>query len=235
MMKDKVVVITGVARGIGQRLAEGFENLGAHVYGIDILENPYMMGDLKDDAVLIALKEHVLSKHKTIDILINNAVLSSGGIDSCDRQGFEDALNVGVIAPFRLSQLFKDHFSEGGSIINMSSTRYRLSQPDTESYTAVKGAITSLTHALAVSLAGKVRVNAIAPGWIDCSDTLWDPQDHHQHPVKRIGSPEDILNTVLFLGSDMSSFVTGEVIHVDGGMSKQMIYHNDYGWTYNGE
>ncbi len=118
------------------------------------------------------------------------------------------------------------------SIVNISSTRYNMSQTNTESYTATKGGITSLTHALAVSLAGKARVNAIAPGWIDTTESTLSNADHMQHPVGRVGVPLDIVNAVMFLCSDKSSFITGQVLPVDGGMSKLMIYHEDNGWTY---
>lgn len=115
-----------------------------------------------------------------------------------------------------------------------------MSQPDTESYTAAKGAITSLTHALSISLSGKVRVNSISPGWIDTSnyktppisDINFDESDLAQHPSGRVGAPEDIASMVMYLCSDEAGFITGENINIDGGMTHQMIYHNDFGWTY---
>ena len=106
-----------------------------------------------------------------------------------------------------------------------------MSQPRTESYTAAKGGIEALTHALAVSLAGRVRVNSISPGWIDTSYTLYEGADAVQQPAGRVGNPMDIANMVLFLCSEKTGFITGENICIDGGMTKHMIYHGDNGWT----
>ena len=105
-----------------------------------------------------------------------------------------------------------------------------MSQPQTESYTAAKGGIAALTHALAVSLAGKVRVNSVSPGWIDTSNTTYQGPDAIQQTVGRVGIPMDIANMVLFLCSNKASFITGENICIDGGMTHQMIYHGDNGW-----
>lgn len=108
-----------------------------------------------------------------------------------------------------------------------------MSQADTESYTAAKGAISSLTHAMAVTLRGKARVNSISPGWIDTTNSEFSSADKLQHLVNRAGVPKDIVNAVMFLCSEKSSFITGQDIVVDGGMTKQMIYHDDYDWYYN--
>ena len=122
------------------------------------------------------------------------------------------------------------HFAEGAAIVNISSSRDRMSQSQTESYTAAKGDIAALTHALAVSLAGKVRANSISPGWIDTTGTDFDGPDAIQQPVGRVGNPMDIANMVLYLCSDKAGFITGENICIDGGMTRQMIYHGDNGW-----
>jgi NAD(P)-dependent dehydrogenase (short-subunit alcohol dehydrogenase family) len=106
-----------------------------------------------------------------------------------------------------------------------------MSQPQTESYTAAKGGIAALTHALAVSLAGKARVNSISPGWIDTTDSVFEGADALQQPSGRVGNPMDIANMVMYLCSDMSSFINAENICIDGGMTRQMIYHGDNGWT----
>ena len=153
------------------------------------------------------------------------------GIDSCSYDEFNYALRVGVTAPFYLSKLFLPYFSKDGAIVNISSSRDRMSQPYTESYTAAKGGISALTHALAVSLAGRVRVNSISPGWIDTDFTVYTGADAVQQPVHRVGTPLDIANMVLFLCSDKAGFITGENICIDGGMTKQMIYSGDYGWS----
>ena len=128
-------------------------------------------------------------------------------------------------------QLFLPYFSPGGAIVNISSSRDRMSQPQTESYAAAKGGIAALTHALAVSLGGKLRVNSISPGWIDTSCREYTGPDAFQHPAGRVGTPLDIANMALYLCSDKAGFITGENICIDGGMTKQMIYHNDFGWT----
>ena len=106
-----------------------------------------------------------------------------------------------------------------------------MSQPQTESYAAAKGGIAALTHALAVSLGGKLRVNSISPGWIETSCREYTGPDAFQHPAGRVGTPLDIANMALYLCSDKAGFITGENICIDGGMTKQMIYHNDFGWT----
>ena len=136
-----------------------------------------------------------------------------------------------MTAPVYLSELFDPHFAEGASIVNISSSRDRMSQPETESDTAAKGGISALTHALSVSLAGKVRVNSISPGWIDNNYTVYEGADAVQQPAGRVGNPPDIANMVLYLCSDMAGFITGENICIDGGMTHQMIYHGDHGWS----
>ena len=156
------------------------------------------------------------------------------GIDECTYEEFQYALSVGVTAPFYLSKLFTAHFAPGGIIINISSSRDRMSQPQTESYTAAKGGIAALTHALAVSLAGRVRVNSISPGWIDTDYREYEGPDATQQPAGRVGNLMDIAHMVLFLCSDKAGFITGENICIDGGMTRQMIYHGDWGWRLDG-
>lgn len=229
--KDKVVVVTGGANGIGKCIAEEFRKQGDSVCVIDKAEGEHYIGDISDKAVLEDFVKSVIDQYGHIDYLINNAIPLSKGITECTYEEFEYAQRVGVIAPFYLAKLFKPYFSKGGSIINISSSRDRMSQPETESYTAAKGGIAALTHALAVSLAGKVRVNSISPGWIDTDDMEYTGPDAEQHPVGRVGNPLDIANMVLFLCSEKAGFITGENICIDGGMTKNMIYHGDYGWN----
>ena len=228
--KGKVAVVTGGANGIGKCIAEEFAKQGALVEVIDKAPGDHYVGDISDKNVLEAFARHVIDKHGKIDYLINNALSLMKGIDECSYEEFEYALSVGVTAPFYLAKLFVPHFAEGGSIINISSSRDRMSQPQTESYTAAKGGIAALTHALAVSLSGKVRVNSISPGWIDTSYKVYEGPDAVQQPAGRVGNPLDIANTVLFLCSEKAGFITGENICVDGGMTKLMIYHGDNGW-----
>ena len=231
--KNKVAVVTGGARGIGKCICEKFREAGATVCVIDLLPNDYFVGDLADKATLERFAEKVISDFGHVDYLINNAASKSHGITNGSYEDFEYAQRVGVTAPFYLSKLFAPYFAEGASIVNISSSRDRMSQPETESYTAAKGGISSLTHALAVSLAGKVRVNSISPGWIDNNYTVYEGADAIQQPCGRVGNPPDIANMVLYLCSDMAGFITGENICIDGGMTKQMIYHGDHGWSLN--
>lgn len=229
--KDKVAVITGGARGIGRCIREQFESAGAVVCVIDLLENDFFVGDLADKNTLERFAEKVIADYGHVDYLVNNAIPKMCGINSCSYEDFEYALKVGVTAPFYLSKLFAPHFAEGASIVNISSSRDRMSQPQTESYTAAKGGIAALTHALAVSFAGKVRVNSISPGWIDTSYQVYEGPDAMQQPCGRVGNPLDIANMVLFLCSDKAGFITGENICIDGGMTRLMVYHGDNGWS----
>ena len=230
MFSGKVVAVTGGANGIGKCIAQEFEKLGAHVHVIDKAEGEHFAGDLADKDTLERFVRHVIDAHGHIDVLVNNALPIMRGIGECSYEEFEYALAVGVTAPFYLSKLFAPHFAPGASIINISSSRDRMSQPQTESYTAAKGGIAALTHALAVSLAGKVRVNSISPGWIDTAYTVYDGPDAVQQPAGRVGNPQDIAQMDLFLCSDKAGYITGENICIDGGMTRLMIYHGDHGW-----
>ena len=229
--QDKVVVITGGAGGIGKCIAEEFQKQGAHVCVIDCADGDHYVGDIGDKAVLEDFAQTVINTYGHVDVLVNNAPPSFIGIDACSYEQFQNALAVGVTAPFYLSKLFAPHFAPGASIINISSSRDRMSQPQSESYTAAKGGIAALTHALAVSLAGRVRVNSISPGWIDCSYAVYEGADAIQQPAGRVGNPMDIANMVLFLASEKAGFITGENICIDGGQTRLMIYHGDHGWT----
>ena len=226
----KVVVVTGGAQGIGRCIAEQFEAAGATVCVIDRQEGPHYVGDLADRGTLERFASWVIAEYGHVDYLINNALPLMKGLDDCTYDEFQYALSVGVTAPFYLTKLFAPHFAVGAAIVNISSSRDRMSQPQTESYTAAKGGIAALTHALAVSLAGRVRVNSISPGWIDTAFTVYDGPDALQQPAGRVGHPLDIAHMVLFLCSDRAGFITGENICIDGGMTRQMVYHGDHGW-----
>ncbi|MEE1199333.1 MAG: SDR family oxidoreductase [Christensenellales bacterium] len=245
----KTAVLTGGANGIGRCTVEALIREGYYVYTIDLdaerlrsLVDCYPdrisvhVGDVASQADLDAFLGKINAK--AVDVLINNACFGHGGLFSCDYAGFSHGLAMGVTAPFYLTQQLLPLFRPGASVINIASTRSFMSQPDTESYTAAKGGISALTHALCVSLSGRIRVNAISPGWIETSP--WhagapapDPSeaDRKQHPAGRIGTPEDIVHAILFLISEEASFIDGQNLIIDGGMTRQMIYHNDYGWT----
>ena len=232
MTNGKVAVITGGAHGIGKAVAESFRADGVTVHIIDKTLGDWFVGDVGDKDTLERFAKHVIEQSGHVDYLINNALPIMKGIDECSYEDFQYALSVGVTAPFYLTKLLMPVLSDGASIINISSSRDRMSQPKTESYTAAKGGIAALTHALAISLAGKARVNSISPGWIDTTDTEIIGADALQQPVGRVGTPEDIAEMVKFLCSDKAGFITGENICIDGGMTRQMIYHGEHGWTY---
>ena len=229
--QDKIVVITGAVQGIGRCIRQEFEKEGAIVCTFDIQENDYFQGDLSDKATLEQFTAKVIQEYGRVDYLINNAAPLFRGIEEASYEDFSQALAVGVTAPFYLSKLFLPYFAPGACIINISSSRDRMSQPQTETYSAAKGGISALTHALAVSLAGKVRVNSISPGWIDNQYQVYEGADAIQQPVGRVGNPLDIAHMVLFLCSDKAGFITGENICIDGGMTRQMIYHGEHGWS----
>ena len=234
MFRDKVAVVTGAAQGIGRCIREEFEKQGAKVCVIDVQENDYFVGDLADKATLDRFAEKVIADFGHVDCLVNNAAPLFKGIDICSYEEFEYAQRVGVTAPFYLAKLFAPYFAPGASIVNISSSRDRMSQPQSESYTAAKGGIHALTHGLAVSLAGRVRVNSISPGWIDTAYRVYEGPDAIQQPAGRVGNPLDIAHMVLFLCSDKAGFITGENICIDGGMTRLMIYHDDHGWKLEG-
>ncbi len=230
--EKKAAVITGGAQGIGKRIREMFEAEGAYTEVIDIREGDWYTGDLSDPAVIEAFVKYVTDKYGHIDYLINNALPKMKGINECSYDEFMNALAVGTAAPFYLTKLFLPYFREGASVVNISSSRDRMSQLQTESYTAAKGGISALTPALAVSLGPKIRVNSVSPGWIDTSYTVYSGPDALQQPCGRVGTPDDIANMVLYLCSKKAGFITGENICIDGGMTKLMIYHDDHGWRY---
>ena len=190
------------------------------------------MGDIGDETMLRLFAEKVIAEYGRVDCLINNAPPLFKGIRECTYDEFNYALRVGVSAAFLLTQLFMPYFAPGASVINISSSRDRMSQPQSESYAAAKGGISALTYALAVSLAGKVRVNSISPGWIDTNYTVYEGADAVQQSAGRVGNPRDIAHMVLFLCSEKAGFITGENICIDGGQTRLMVYHNDFGWTY---
>ena len=233
--KDKVAVVTGGAQGIGLCIAQEFRKAGARVCVIDRQPGDHFVGDISDKLVLERFAGEVVARFGRVDFLINNALPIMKGIDECSYEDFQYALSVGVTAPFYIAKLFAPHFAEGAAIVNISSSRDRMSQPQTESYTAAKGGIAALTHALAVSFAGKVRVNSISPGWIDTGFKVYEGPDAVQQPAGRVGNPLDIANMVLYLCSDKAGFITGENICIDGGMTRLMIYHGDNGWSLDSE
>ena len=232
MFRNKVIVITGGAGGIGKCIAEEFTKEGAQVCVIDAAPGDHFVGDIGCKETLEAFAAQVIEKYGRVDVLVNNAPPLFIGIENCSYEQFQQSLNIGVTAAFYLTKLFLPYFAPGASILNLSSSRDRMSQPQSESYTAAKGGIAALTHSLAVSLAGKVRVNSISPGWIDTDYTVYEGPDAIQQPAGRVGHPLDIAHMALFLASEKAGFITGENICIDGGQTRLMIYHGDHGWSY---
>ncbi|MCL1787483.1 MAG: SDR family oxidoreductase [Defluviitaleaceae bacterium] len=255
---NKRAIVTGGAGGIGRTIVEYLLKAGCRVIIIDLdapdkfvfmknLPHPLagglptrppsiFQGDIADRQTL---EKFVDSLSGPIDFLIHNACASRGGLLSgCTWEDFEYIQRVGVTAPYYLTQqlLSRNLLNPGASVVNIASTRAFQSQADTESYSAAKGGIIALTHAMAVSLAGRARVNAISPGWIDTAEApSHSGPDQAQHPAGRVGKPQDVAEMVLFLcDNDRAGFITGENIVIDGGMSRLMVYHGDMGWTYSG-
>lgn len=243
-MKDKLFVITGGGNGIGKAIASHVLQSSGRVAIIDIDvckiteefakygENATIFcGDLSVKADVEAFCEIVKARGE-IFCLVNNACKTHGGLaNKCSYEDFSKTLAVGVVAPYYLTMNFAENFESGGSIVNISSVRSMQSMHGTESYSATKGGIASLTHAMAVSLSGVVRVNSISPGWIDTTNSEFFGADNLQHPVGRVGVPMDIVNMVMYLASEKASFITGQDFVVDGGMSKLLVYHGDENWT----
>lgn len=241
--KNYGVVVTGGAHGIGKGIIEEFVNEGANVCFIDVnkdgknMENDHVFffhGDVSVKKDLEQFVEFCKNKLGRIDILINNAcVFRKGILNDCSYEDFDYILALGIKAPYYLSLKLKEELMKNkGNIINIASTRAFQSEPNSEPYASAKGGIVALTHALSISLAGYVRVNCIAPGWIDVVDSVFTKEDQTAIPVGRVGKPKDIAKMVSFLCSQDATFITGETFVVDGGMSKRMIYHGDYGWEY---
>lgn len=243
-MKGKRVFVTGAARGIGKSITTAFIKAGANVAfcdkdliaGKEVARDTgavFYPADLNNETELENCMKQVLDNWGDIDILVNNAGISCfSPITETSIEEFDKIIRTNLRPVFITSQLLAIHRDKQkvrnmyGRIINISSTRYLMSEPGSEGYAASKGGIYALTHALAISLSPyHITVNSISPGWIQTHnyDSLMD-KDHHQHPSGRVGKPEDIARTCLFLCEDKNDFINGENITVDGGMTKKMIY-----------
>lgn len=243
--KYKTCFVTGGAQGIGKAVVEAFHHAGANVAFCDVdikggeelassLAGTYFYPvDVKDEKALLSAMDEVYSTWGDIDIIVNNVGISKfTPLFDTSIEDFDSILAINLRPVFITSRemAIRRNTPEGkkryGRIINMSSTRYLQSEPGTEGYSASKGGVTSLTHALAISLSDyNITVNAISPGWIDTGHYgELRPEDHVQHPSGRVGKVEDIANTCLFLASPENDFINGQNIVVDGGMTKKMIY-----------
>ena len=244
------VIITGGGQGIGKALARHFLEMGANVVIADqdgeaLDETKHELGPLGS---LVAIRmdvssepqvEHLMMiarrRFTTIDVLINNAGISiTKPITDLTLEEWQRVIGVNLTGAFLCAKHASPHLRRSkGSIINMASTRAVMSEANTEAYSASKGGLVSLTHALAMSLAPDVRVNCVSPGWIETRDrrkksaleTVWYSEaDTAQHPVGRVGTPEDVASLVAYLVSPAAGFITGQNFVIDGGMTKKMIY-----------
>ena len=241
---SKRVFITGGAEGIGKAIVEAFCLSGDQVAFCDINEiagqetakatgSIFHKVDVSDKDALESCMQRILSEWNDIDIIINNVGISQfSSITETSVEDFDKILSINLRPVFITSRLLAIHRKEQsspnpyGRIINICSTRYLMSESGSEGYAASKGGIYSLTHALALSLSEwNITVNSIAPGWIQTHDyDQLQPEDHSQHPSRRVGKPEDIARMCLFLCEENNDFINGENITIDGGMTKKMIY-----------
>ncbi|MCE7794402.1 SDR family oxidoreductase [Salipaludibacillus sp. CUR1] len=245
MTKRKQVVVTGAAQGIGKSIAERFAQQGHHVWLIDINEQKgkqteelflkeglkvtFAAVDVTDPNEIERFLERVKKLGLTIKTLINNAGVSRFlPLDDLTLEEWELVMNTNVRSALLFSQGGSKVMEPGSSIINIASTRALMSEPGSEAYAASKGALLSLTHALASSLAPSgIRVNSVSPGWIQTENyEQLREGDHRQHWSGRVGKPDDIARTCLFLADESNDFITGENIVADGGMTRKMIYRD---------
>lgn len=227
------IVITGAAQGIGLATAHLFSSRNWQVIGLDcnanLLEKAFeeagfepILCDLSDSKQI----ERAVASIHSLDLLVNNAAISvNTDPRTLSLSEWNRVLSVNLTAPFLLSRLLAEKLeSNKGSIVNIASTRALMSEPHTEAYSASKGGILSLTHALAMSLA-PIRVNAISPGWIEhASPEFLRDIDHSFHPAGRVGRVEDIAEMVWYLSSEAAGFITGQNFVIDGGVTKKMLY-----------
>lgn len=222
----KKAIVTGGAGLIGSGVCKALAARGWEVASFDLkagmADTRQILCDIGDEASVARAYEEL--GWSELDLLVNNGGVANpvnGPLADLSLEAWRKTLDSHLTGAFLMTRSAIPLLAEGGSIINMASTRAFMSEPETEAYAASKGAIVALTHALAISLGPKTRVNAIAPGWISDDDDL-RPVDHEQHPVGRVGRVEDIAQAVLYLAD--AGFVTGQVLTVDGGMTRKMVY-----------
>ncbi|WP_157150922.1 SDR family oxidoreductase [Brachyspira sp. SAP_772] len=248
-MKNKVCVITGASNGIGKEIALHFAKNNCDIAFIDkdkenglkLVEEMkklkreclFINDNIDNEKAINNFTNEIIKKFESIDYLINNACYSNKGLlSNCSYDDFLEIFKVSVASAYQITKNLINNFNKNACIINIASTRAFMSQKDSESYSASKGAIIALTHSMAISLSHKVRVNSISPGWINTSnENNFSKEDILQHPSAKIGKVSDIATTAWFICNN--NFINAQNITVDGGMTKLMIYHNDENWTLN--
>ncbi|OWJ80135.1 SDR family oxidoreductase [Haematobacter genomosp. 1] len=224
----KRAIVTGGAGLIGTGLCEALASAGWDVASLDLREGAgaaqQVICDVTDEGSVAAAFD--MLGWDEIDLLVNNAGIAKpygGPLAEMSLAEWRRVVDSHLTGAFLVTRAAIPRLRAGGSIVNMASTRAVMSEPETEPYAASKGALIALTHALAVSLGPRIRVNAIAPGWIAEGAGL-GPRDHAQHPAGRVGTPADVAEAVLYLAS--AGFMTGQVLVLDGGMTRKMIYED---------
>ncbi|MDD2797431.1 MAG: SDR family oxidoreductase [Bacteroidales bacterium] len=233
---DKVVLVTGGASGIGFEIARAYANAMAKVIIADILPAKqefafdFIHADVSSAESISTLFIYIKTKYERLDILINNAGISIfTPFEELTVTIWDKIINTNLRSVFLCSQLAIPLMrKQGGKIINIASTRAIMSEEDTEAYSASKGGIVAITHALAISLSKyNIQVNCISPGWIETGQyKALSDIDHSQHPSGRVGKPADIARACLYLTSTENEFVNGTNLIVDGGMTIKMIYED---------
>ncbi len=245
---QKVVLITGAAQGIGSVMVKHFLDAGYDVAALDSDTEAFsefrksqdervasILADVSYEPQVLAAVAEVKQRFGRIDAVVNNAaIMANVPPTQLEIEQWNRVLGVNLTGPFLMAKHAAAALKNSkGTIINIASTRALMSEANTEAYSASKGGILALTHALAMSLAPEIRVNAISPGWIEVShlkklSTRHQPElsraDHEQHPVGRVGVASDIAAMAVFLASDEAGFITGQNFVIDGGMTKKMIY-----------
>jgi len=239
-MKAKIALITGAAHGIGRATARQLLDDGWHIGTVDVSAADLgrvfgkqarrvltIEGDIGDEATAKRAVTVTIERFGQLDGVVSNAgIMIRKPIRQLTIAEWRRVLDVNLTAAFLLAKAAERALRQtGGAFVSIASTRAEMSEPNTEAYSASKGGLVALTHALAMSLA-PVRVNCVSPGWIATQDyNKLRKKDHAQHPAGRVGRPEDIAAIVAWLlDGERSGFVTGANFTVDGGMTKKMIY-----------